>query len=66
MVVNDDPANGYGIALSAPGYSLAAGAPVLFYGKNSGRVQYLNGPAAAAAEQEAAPYSVTVFTLRRA
>jgi hypothetical protein len=66
MVVNDDPANSYGIALSVPGYSLAAGAPVLFYGKNSGHVQHLTGPAAAAAEQAAAPYSVTVFTLRRA
>ena len=64
MVVNDDPANGYGVSLSVPGYSLAPGAPVIFYGTGSAHVQYLTGAAAAAA-RTAAPYSVTVYTLHR-
>ncbi|MBV9447471.1 MAG: hypothetical protein JO345_16435 [Streptosporangiaceae bacterium] len=65
MVVNDDPASGYDVTLSVPGYKLAAGTPVIFYGPASSQVQYLTGPAAAAAAHTAAPYSVTVYTLVR-
>jgi hypothetical protein len=60
MVVNDDPANSYGVTLSAPGYSVAVGAPVLFYGSSSSHVQSL------AAQPTVPPYSVTVYTLSRA
>jgi len=60
MVVNDDPANSYGVTLSAPGYSVAAGAPVLFYGSSSSHVQSLT------AQPTVPPYSVTVYTLSRA
>jgi hypothetical protein len=65
MVVNDDPANGYGVSLSVPGYSLVPTAPVIFYGTGSAHVSYLTGAAAAAASRTAAPYSVTVYTLHR-
>jgi hypothetical protein len=58
MVVNDDPANSYDVTLSVPGYRLANG--VLFYGENSAGVQCLPGAAVAA------PYSITVYTLRHA
>jgi hypothetical protein len=60
MVVNDDPANSYGVTLSAPGYSVAVGAPVLFYGPSSGHVQ------SRAAQPAVPPYSVTIYTLSRA
>jgi hypothetical protein len=59
MVVNDDPANSYDVTLSAPGYSVAAGAPVLFYGSSSSHVQNLTAQPAVPA------YSATVYTLSR-
>jgi hypothetical protein len=59
MVVNDDPANSYGVTLSAPGYSATAG-PVLFYGSSSSHVQRL------AAQPTVPPYSVTVYPLSQA
>lgn len=59
MVVNDDPSNSYDVTLSAPGYSVAAGAPVLFYGSSSSHVQKLSAQPAVPA------YSVTVYTLSR-
>jgi len=58
MVVNDDPANSYSVALSVPGFS--AHGPVLFYGQTSSAVQVLPAPSAVP------PYSVTVYTLRPA
>jgi hypothetical protein len=65
MLVNDDPASSYDVTLAVPGYKLATGAPVIFYGRDSSHVQYLTGTAAATAAHSAAPYSVTVYTLSR-
>ena len=65
MIVNDDPANSYGIDLAAGGYRLAPSAPVLFYGPQSSGVQTLSGPAGRAAAATAAPYSITTLTLTR-
>ncbi len=65
MIVNDDPANSYGIGLAVPGYRLAPSAPVLFYGPQSSGVQTLSGPAGRAAAATAAPYSITTLTLAR-
>jgi hypothetical protein len=65
MTVNDDPANSYRISLSAPGYRLRGGSPVLFYGPSSTAVQHLTGSAARAAEASVPPYSVTVYSLTR-
>jgi hypothetical protein len=65
MAVNDDPANSYSLSLSAPGYRLSGGAPVLFYGESSSAVQRLTGAAAQAATSSVPPYSITVYTLRR-
>jgi hypothetical protein len=65
MIVNDDPANSYGINLAAGGYRLAPSAPVLFYGQHSSGVQTLSGPAGRAAAATAAPYSITTLTLTR-
>jgi len=59
MVVNDDPSHSYDVTLSAPGYSMAAGAPVLFYGSSSSHVQRLSAQPAVPA------YSATVYTLSR-
>ncbi len=64
MVVNDDPANSYGVSLSVPGYRLS-GAPVLFYGESSTAVQRLTGGAARAAASSVPPYSITVYSLTR-
>jgi hypothetical protein len=65
MIINDDPANSYGINLAAGGYRLAPSAPVLFYGPHSSGVQTLSGPAARGAAATAAPYSITTLTLTR-
>jgi hypothetical protein len=65
MIINDDPANSYGIDLAAAGYRLAPSAPVLFYGQHSSGVQTLSGPAGRAAAATAAPYSITTLTLTR-
>ena len=65
MIVNDNPANSYGINLAAGGYRLAPSAPVLFYGQHSSGVQTLSGPAGRAAAATAAPYSITTLTLTR-
>jgi hypothetical protein len=65
MIVNDDPANSYGIDLTVPGYRLAPSAPVLFYGQQSAAPATLSGPAARAAAATAAPYSITTLTLAR-
>jgi hypothetical protein len=65
MIVNDDPANSYGIDLMVPGYRLAPSAPVLFYGQQSAAPATLSGPAARAAAATAAPYSITTLTLTR-
>ena len=65
MIVNDDPANSYGIDLAVPGYRLAPSAPVLLYGQQSSAVQTLSGPAGRAAAATAAPYSITTLTLTR-
>ena len=65
MIVNDDPANSYGIDLTVPGYRLASSAPVLFYGQQSSGVQTLSGPSGRAAAATAAPYSITTLTLTR-
>jgi hypothetical protein len=65
MVVNDDPGSSYDVTLAVPGYKLATGAPVIFYGPSSSHLQVLTGPAAAAAAHTTAPYSVTVYTLTR-
>lgn len=65
MAVNDDPASSYRISLSAPGYRLRDGAPVLFYGQSSTAVQHLTGSAARAAESTVPPYSITVYSLTR-
>jgi hypothetical protein len=65
MIINDDPANSYGIDLAAGGYRLAPSVPVLFYGQHSSGVQTLSGPAGRAAAATAAPYSITTLTLTR-
>ena len=65
MIVNDDPANSYGIDLTVPGYRLAPSVPVLFYGQQSAAPATLSGPAARAAAATAAPYSITTLTLTR-
>jgi hypothetical protein len=65
MIINDDPANSYGVSLAVPDYRLAPSAPVLFYGQQSSGVQTLSGPAAQAAAATAAPYSITTLTLTR-
>jgi hypothetical protein len=64
MVVNDDPATSYDLGLSVPGYHLS-GAPVLFYGPQSGAVQTLTGAQARAAAATVPPYSITMLTLAR-
>jgi hypothetical protein len=64
MVVNDDPATGYDLGLSVPEYHLS-GAPVLFYGAQSGGVQTLTGAQARAAAATVPPYSITMLTLAR-
>jgi hypothetical protein len=65
MIVNDDPASGYGISLAVPGYRLDSSAPVLFYGQGSPAVQSLTGQAAQAAAASVPPYSITTLTLSR-
>jgi hypothetical protein len=60
MAVNDDPADSYSVTLSAPGYQVRRGAPVLFYGEQSPAVQYLRGAEAGATLP---PYSITMYTL---
>jgi hypothetical protein len=60
MAVNDDPADGYSVTLSVPGYRVSPGAPVLFYGEQSPAVQDLRGRTAGSV---LAPYSITMYTL---
>jgi hypothetical protein len=60
MAINDDPANSYGVTLSAPGFRASPGTPVAFYGEQSSAVQYLPGSAATVLP----PYSITTYTLR--
>jgi hypothetical protein len=59
MAVNDDPAGSYSVSLSAPGYQVSRGIPVLFYGEQSTALQYL--PASAGSVLP--PYSITMYTL---
>ena len=59
LAVNDDPADSYGVSLSAPGFRTSPGAPVVYYGEQSSALQYLP----ASAGSVLTPYSITMYTL---